>query len=80
MVKLCITASYIPGGGGGGTQPKLGYNDQHKLKIWTLRGLQTSEKGGIKYLKRVFGKFEIRGLKDLTRVIDVTCQAWILNC
>ena len=44
-------------GGGGGTPPKLGYNAQHKLKIWTLRDLQTSEKGGLKDLKRVFDKF-----------------------
>ena len=41
-------------GGGGGTPPKLGYNAQHKLKIWTLK---TSEKGGLKDLKRVFDKF-----------------------
>ena len=45
------------GGGGGGTPPKLGYNAQHKLKIWTLRDLKTSEKGGLKDLKRVFDKF-----------------------
>ena len=44
-------------GGGGGTPPKLGYNAQHKLKIWTLRDLKTSEKGGLKDLKRVFDKF-----------------------
>ena len=31
--------------GSGGTPSKLGYNDQHKLKIWTLRDLKTSEKG-----------------------------------
>ena len=43
--------------GGGGTPPKLGYNAQHKLKIWTLRDLKTSEKGGLKDLKRVFDKF-----------------------
>ena len=52
----------------------LVYNDQPKLKIWTLRDLKTSEKGGLKDLKRVFGKFEIRGLKD------AYCQAWVLNC
>ena len=46
----------IPGGGGG-IPPKLGYNAQHKLKIWTLRDLKTSEKGGLKDLKRVFDKF-----------------------
>ena len=34
--------------GGGGTPPKLGYNAQHKLKIWTLRDLKTSEKRGSK--------------------------------
>ena len=48
-------------GGGGG----LGYNDQHKLKIWTIQDLKYSEKGG---------------LKDLNRVIDAHCQAWVLNC
>ena len=52
-----------PGGGGGGTPPKLGYGAQHKLKIWSLRDLTTSEKGALKDLKRVFGKFEIGGLK-----------------
>ena len=50
---------------GGGGRGGLGYNDQHKLKIWTLRDLKYSEKGGI---------------KDLNRVIDATCQAWVLNC
>ena len=45
------------GGGGGGTPPKLGYNAQHKLKIWTLRDLKTSEKGGLKETKGVFDKF-----------------------
>ena len=38
------------------------------------------EIGGLKDLKRVFGKFEIGGLKDLNRVIEVNCQAWVLNC
>ena len=47
----------------GDTLQKLGNNDQHMLKIWTLRDLKTSEKGGLKDLKRVFGKFEIGGLK-----------------
>ena len=56
-----------PWGGGGGTRPKLGYNARHKLKIWTLRDLKTSEKGGLKYLKHVFGKFEVGGLKDLIK-------------
>ena len=69
-----------PGGGGGGTPPKLGYNAQHKLKIWILRDLKTSEKGGLKDLKRVFDKFQIGGLKDLNRVIDANCQVWVLNC
>ena len=50
---------------GGGTRPKLGYNDRHKLKIWTLRDPKTSEKGGLKDLKRVFGKFEIGGLNKI---------------
>ena len=68
------------GVGGGGTPPTLGYNDQHKLKIWTLRGLKTSEIGGLKDLKRVFGKFEIRGLKYLNGVMNANCQAWVLNC
>ena len=65
---------------GGGTRPKLGYNARHKLKIWTLRDLKTSAKGGLKDLKRVFGKFEIGCLKDLNRVIEANCQSWILNC
>ena len=73
----CIS---LPGGGGGGTRPKLGYNARHKLKIWTLRDLKTSEKGGLKDLKRVFGKFEIGSLNDLDLVIETNCQAWILNC
>ena len=64
----------------GGTRPKLGYNAQHKLKIWTLRGLKTSEKAGLKDPKCVFGKFEIGGLKDLNRVIEENCQSWILDC
>ena len=57
--KHPFTKIMIPrgGGGGGGTPPKLGYNAQHKLKIWTLRDLKTSEKGGLKDLKRVFDKF-----------------------
>ena len=33
-----------------------------------LRDLETSEKGGIKYLKCVFGKFEIGGLKDTSTI------------
>ena len=45
-----------PGGGGGVTPSKLGYGAQHMLNIWTLRDLTTSEKGGLKNLKRVFGK------------------------
>ena len=44
-------------GGGGGTPPKLGYNAQRNLKIWTLRDLKTFEKGGLKDLKRVFEIF-----------------------
>ena len=43
----------------GGTPPKMGYNDQHKLKIRTLRDLKTSEKGGLKDLKRVFGNLKL---------------------
>ena len=58
--------------GGGGTPPKLGYN--------ALRDLKTSEKCGLKDLKRVFGKFEIGGIKDLNRVIDANCQAWVVSC
>ena len=58
---------------GVGIPPKLGYGAQHKLKIWTLKHLTTSEKGGLKDLKRVFGKFEIGGLKYLNRVIDANC-------
>ena len=53
----CKTAADPPRGGGGGTPPKLGYNAQHKLKIWTLRDLKTSEKWGLKDLKRIFDKF-----------------------
>ena len=54
----CFKMGLSEGGqGGGGTPPKLGYNAQHKLKIWTLRDLKTSEKGGLKDLKRVFDKF-----------------------
>ena len=52
-----VSAVILTPGGGGGTPPKLGYNAQHKLKIWTLRDLKTSEKGGLKDLKRVFDKF-----------------------
>ena len=44
------------GPGGGGTPPKLGYNAQHKLKIWTLRDLKTSEKGGENYNISVGGE------------------------
>ena len=46
---MTVWGWFSPGGGGGGiTPPKLGYNAQHKLKIWTLRDLKTSEKGGLK--------------------------------
>ena len=65
---------------GVGTRPKLSYNARHKLKIWTLRDLKTSEKRGLRDLKRVFGKFEIGGLKYLNHVIEANCQAWVLNC
>ena len=57
VISYYLDVYSIPGGGGGGTPPKLGYNAQHKLKIWTLRDLKTSEKGGLKDLKRVFDKF-----------------------
>ena len=62
---------------GGDTRPKLGYNARHKFNIWTLRDITTSEKGCLKdlHVKRVFGKFEIGGLKDLNRVIDANCLA-----
>ena len=33
------------------------YFNVYKLKIWTLRDLKTSEKGGLRDLKRVFDKF-----------------------
>ena len=51
----------IPGRGGGVLHPNWGmYGAQHKHNIWTLWDLTTSETD----LKRVFGKFEIGGLKD----------------
>ena len=43
-------------------------------------GLTTSEKGGPKDLKCISGQFEIGGLEDLNRVINVNCQAWVLSC
>ena len=46
----------MAGGGGGGG---LGYNDKHKLKMWTLRDLKYSEKGGLKDLNRVIHSFSI---------------------
>ena len=66
-----MSRSY-PGGGGGVFHPNWG-TVFSTLNIWTLRDLTTSEKGGLKDLKRVFGKFEIGGLKYLNRVIDANC-------
>ena len=46
----------IPGGGGG-YSTQTGIQCSAQLKIWTLRDLKISEKGGLKDLKRVFDKF-----------------------